>query len=274
MASDDTKKIVLLALVTSFASAAAAFWASASTGAAALVAVGLLFLAASTSQALMLVGLFRRQPQASATATNTPDLYVWCFVAALMLFALSAGVAISEGIGKLTAPPRILLNTQSGYGALAFALILTCTVLVCIAMRNRDGAPDAREGAPSLRAADPALQTTTIESIAALASLGIAGLGFAFSHAFDSPAADGNAAILIGLLIGTVAAVMAVEIRRLLVSASASRAAQSSALPQLIVEQNVTENHDAPDRSGGPRLSRGEQKKREQQLRRHPRSSH
>lgn len=280
MAPDETAKIVLLALITSSASAVATLWAASATGASALVAIGFLFLATAVSQALMLFGLNRQ----SRTRTSDPephpaDLYVWSYVAALILFSLAAGIAIDEGIGKLISPPRILLDPPSGYAAIAFAMILTAAALVRIAIRKGPNGTHEAEHATLLSAKDPALHTTAVETIAALAGLQICVIGFALSHAFNSAPSDANAAILIGLLIGTVAAAIGVEIRRLLLKGAPERA--QSARNAVIEATLLIEASDAddgepatapfapPQKSAKPR-SRGAQKRREREQRRRP----
>lgn len=282
MASRDTAKVVLLALIVSVASAVAMFWAAATTGASTLVALGLLFLAATGSQGLMLVGMSRRNNAAAHFAKRrTADLYVWSYVAALILFSLSAGVAIDEGIGKLMSRPRILLSPHAGYAAIALALILTAATLARIALRPAQKAEHRAEDTVfSIK--HPALHATAIETVAALAGLIVAILGFALSHARDSALIDGIAATLIGLLIGTVAAVMGVEIRRILIGENGASALSTGPKPDrttksMLVVDTVpvsTEKTDAATvqtGKGEPRVSRGAQKRREQQQRRQPR---
>lgn len=279
MASDETGKIVLLALIASSASAVATLWAASVTGASALVATGFLFLASAVSQALMLFGLNRQSRKSASDPKPHPaDLYVWSYVAALILFSLAAGIAIDEGIGKLISPPRILLNSHTGYAAIAFAMILTAAALVRIAIRSAPNGTDEADDAAFLSAKDPALHTTAVEAIAALAGLQICLIGFALSHAFDSAPSDANAAILIGLLVGTVAAAMGVEIRRLLLKRApegdrtAHNAMQQSTL---IIESDADDGEPDtaaianPEKSAKPQ-SRGAQKRREREQRRRP----
>lgn len=273
--TDVSRPIVLAALASSLASAAASFWAAATTGASTLVALGLLFLAATGSQALMLVGLYRaHRAGAPSPAARHADLYVWCFVAALILFSIGAGVAIYEGVGKLADAPRILLRPHTGYTAIALALALNAAVLAGVAAKAAPSAvQDAGDAIPAT-GANPVLVTTLIETTAALVGGAIAALGFGLAHTMASVVADAIAAILIGLLIGAVAAVMGVEIRRLLIGASAPPAetGESATLQSvLIVEQASPHDETAAQPKSEPRPSRGEQKRREQQHRRRPR---
>lgn len=285
MPADGSKSDVLLALVASLSSAAATLWAAASTGSAALFATGVLFLAAGSSQALMLLALGSTQRAAQTLGKHNADLYVWSFVAALILFSLGAGVAVYEGIGKITDAPRILLRSNNAYAALAVAFTLTVAAHVgALAVANTAARPPASA---------PVLVTTRIETIAALAGLVIAGLGITVSYAWDSRFADGAAAILVGLVIGTVASVMGVEIRRLLMDdARTSETTVSTDAPHA-AKDNAEKKHAeteprVPGREAGhdeklptpasvlsekekapPRLSRRAKKRREQQQRRH-----
>lgn len=270
MAQGRSSKVVALSLAASALSAAACLWAAAATGASALVALGLLFLAAAGSQALILIGL-RRQRRPGDKATPATDLYVWTYVAALLLFALCAGVAINAGVTKLAAPPRILLDTAAGYTAIAVSLLLVATALAGIVLRGNEPATEDRATAA---AACPPLHTTLIETAAALTGLLVAAVGFALAHAWGSPITDGNAAILIGLLIGTVAAAMVIEIRRVLIAAPISRAARLSAsVSGLIWDDELNAPPAAsPENVRQPeaRVSRSAQKRLEREQRRKP----
>ena len=296
MAADGSKSVVLLALGASLTSAAATLWAAASTGSAALSAIGFLFLAASGSQALMVAGLTRTARTTAASSSNN-DLYVWSFVAALILFSLAAGVALHEGIGKIMDAPRILLRSQNAVAALALAFALNVAVFAGVLARTKLIAQ--RESQSPLHAGDAFLATTRIETIAALAGLLIGGLGVSLSYAWDSRFADGGAAIFVGLIIASVAALMAIEIRRLLVGKS--HAANTSIAPvdasfnnvlkessdgepALAVEEPAREREavrekpatlalPAAKRSTEPHLSRRAKKRLEQQHRRHPQGS-
>lgn len=293
MAPDGSAKVILLALVASALSTAASLWAAAATGAAALVALGLLFVAATGSQALILIGLRRRKDRPPEKPAHPADLYVWSYVAALLLFALSAGVAIDAGAEKLAAAPRILLNTGTGYAALALALVLTVGALAGIVFlknpsaseaRVEDADADTKAAAAAAPADDPPLHTTLVETVAALAGLLVAAVGFALAHAWGSPITDGNAAILVGLLIGTVAAAMVIEIRRVLLAASPSHgtsaAGEHTPTPDLVMEGEAEARQaSAPQRKAAasqkarptePRVSRSAQKRRERDQRRKP----
>ncbi|AHB50178.1 hypothetical protein W911_09970 [Hyphomicrobium nitrativorans NL23] len=299
MTADGSKSVVLLASVASVTSAAATLWAAASTGSAALAALGVLFLAAASSQALMLVGLARAKRATHASAT-CGDLFFWSFVAALILFSLAAGVAVYEGVGKITDAPRILLRSQNAYTALAVAFALTVAAYVRVKLHARNfGGQDER--LTTTTAASPVFVATRIETTAALTGLVIAAIGIALSYAWDSRFADGGAAILVGLVVGGVAAIMGIEIRRLLIadapSAEASTApdddpsrktaqkenAASAPTPPMVEEpahereaareQPAAPIHPASKRASEPHLSRRAKKRQEQQHRRHPQSS-
>lgn len=289
MPADRSKSVVLLAWVASVCSAVAMLWAAASTGSAALFASGVLFLAAGCSQTLMLLGLASSAKRAPASAAiSAADPYVWSFVAALILFSLGASVAVYEGIGKMTDAPRILLRSHHASAALAIAFGLTVAALARVL---------AAANGPTVAA--PALATTRIETIAALTGLVMAAIGVSLSYAWDSRFADGAAAILVGLVTGAVAALMGIEIRRLLMNNAHSLESTSSAdavsadtvrddmetardeAKQPVPErpsdaeksaapEKPTPSVRTPSEKAPPRLSRRAQKRLEQQQRRDP----
>lgn len=285
MTADGSKSLVVLALGASVASATATLWAAASTGSAALAALGVLFMAAASSQALMLVGLARAKRATSPSSTGN-DLFFWSFVAALILFSLAAGVAVYEGIGKITDAPRILLRSNDALTALAVACALTVAAYVRVRLHAGNASAE-NERLTITTAASPVFVTTRIEITAALTALVIAAIGVGLSYAWDSRFADGGAAILVGLVAGAIAAIMGIEVRRLLTNKTLplestvptepldAIASQDTQLETPVFERDVRENQPAsPAQSAKarsePHLSRSAKKRLQQERRRHP----
>lgn len=211
MATPPPSTVVLAALALSTISALAMFAAAAWTGSSALLAVAIQALIGAASQSLLLYGLRKTAGQPRGAGY---EMYFWSFGVAVLLFSLGAGIAIYDGVAKLAAP---LPNRYQhiAFTALAAGFVLT-TAMVYLALKNlASAAPLARA---ALRGADDAAASTiVIEGLAGLLGLAIAAAGIVIARMLSAPAADGYAAITIGLVLGVVAAFMSLEIRTLLV---------------------------------------------------------
>ncbi|HEX2843464.1 cation diffusion facilitator family transporter [Hyphomicrobium sp.] len=238
MAAGGSTGVVVVALVANLGIAIAKFVASAWTGSSAMLSEAIHSLVDTSNQGLLLLGIKRSQRPADAIHPfgYSKELYFWSFVVAILLFSLGAGVAIYEGVDKLL-DPHPITDPIVNYVVLAVAFVLEG-----ISVWKATGEFNRRRGqAPALAALraskDPALFTVLLEDMAALIGLTIATIGIAISHVTGSPTADGYASILIGLLLGAVAAFMSVEIRSLLIGEAASPAVRRDIMEAILAEQ-------------------------------------
>jgi cation diffusion facilitator family transporter len=225
VAAGGSTSVVMVALAANLGIAFAKFAAAAWTGSSAMLSEAIHSLVDTANQALLLLGIRRSQRPADAFHPfgYAKELYFWSFVVAILLFSLGAGVAIYEGVEKLLDPHPIgdpLVN----YVVLAIAFALegmSAARAVQEFNRRRGNVP----ALIALRASkDPALFTVLLEDAAALIGITIAAIGIAVSDITGSPTADGYASVLIGLLLGAVAAFMSIEIRSLIIGEAASPA--------------------------------------------------
>jgi cation diffusion facilitator family transporter len=214
-----------VALACNLGIAVAKFAAAAWTGSSAMLSEAIHSLVDTSNQGLLLLGIKRSQRPADAFHPfgYSKELYFWSFVVAILLFSLGAGVAIYEGVEKLL-DPHPVTDPLVNYVVLAVAFLLEG-----VSAARAIGEFNRRRGSMLILAAlraskDPALFTVLLEDIAALAGLTIATAGIAISHLTGEPTADGLASVLIGLLLGAVAAFMSVEIRSLIIGEAASPA--------------------------------------------------
>ena len=153
----------------------------------------------------------------------------------MLLFSLGAGVAIYEGVDKLT-NPRPITDPIVNYVVIGVAFVLEALSAhraITEFNRRRGNQP---VGYALRSSKDPALFTVLIEDIAALIGLTIAFCGIAIAHVTGSTAADAYASILIGLLLGAVAAFMSIEIRSLIIGESASPAVRRDIQEAILAE--------------------------------------
>ena len=133
----------------------------------------------------------------------------WSLCGGLLLAALGAGVALDAGIDKLLHPQPIA-DPKIAYFVLAGSFVLTTLLL----RHTAQGA----DGTSAVRFALTVQHTTSLCGIVA------ALIGVAASDLLSIPWADGAASITIGLVLAVGAALLALEIRRLLNGAAAQAA--------------------------------------------------
>lgn len=212
LATRPPSTVALAALALSTISAFVLFAASSLTGSSALLAVAIQALIGATSQSLLLYGL--RKSAASPGGAAGYEMYFWSFGVAVLLFSLGAGIAIYDGVAKL-ADPLPNRYHHIAFTALAAAFVLTAAGIY-LALKNLSAPAPLARTAPR-GAEDAAASTIVIEGLAGLLGIAIAAAGIVIAQMLSVPAADGYAAIAIGLVLGVVAAFMSLEIRTLLV---------------------------------------------------------
>jgi cation diffusion facilitator family transporter len=199
--------------------AAAAFW----TGSSAMMSEALHSLVDSLNEVLLLYGQHRaaRRPDAEHPLGHGRELYFWSFIVALLIFAVGSGVSLYQGVEQLI-DPHTIENPWVNYAVLAFALVfegISWTISLKQFHRNR-GRLTFYEAFRSSK--DPPSFMVLFEDSAALLGILIAAAGtFAATH-FQKPEFDGVASLLIGLVLGGVAMLLARESKSLLIGESAS----------------------------------------------------
>jgi cation diffusion facilitator family transporter len=148
------------------------------------------------------------------------ELYFWSFVVAVMVFALGAGVSIYEGIIHM-ADPEHAVSPLIAYGVLAIAFVLEggSTLEAFKEFRAAKGSLGWIEAVQ--RSKDPPGFIVLLENGAAMAGIIVAAVGLAISQATHDPRYDGAASIVIGIILGVTALVLAYESKALLIGEAA-----------------------------------------------------
>ncbi|MBS0241090.1 MAG: cation transporter [Proteobacteria bacterium] len=222
MAASNSTRVVLAALAGNAAIAISKLGAAGWTGSSAMLSEAIHSFADTGNQALLLLGMKRaaRPPDRQHPFGYGKELYFWAFVVAILLFSLGAGVAIYEGVEKLLHPAPVK-DPIVNYVVLGVAALLESgSAWIAISEFNRRRGES--EPIDALRRSkDPALYTVVLEDLAALAGIVMAFLGVLASHLLAWPEADAIASIAIGLILGVVAAFMAIETKGLLIGEAA-----------------------------------------------------
>lgn len=220
---EGSRRAIFAAFFANLGIAIAKFVAFALTGAASMLAEAIHSVADTGNQALLFLGGHRAKRPASELHQfgYGRERYFWAFVVALVLFSLGAVFAVYEGVNKLLHPHELDDPT------VAFAVLGVAIVLEIFSLRTavREARPE-RRGRSWWRfvrtAKSPELPVVLLEDLGALTGLGLALAGITASVVTGEPAFDALGSIAIGLLLGVIAVILAIEMKSLLMGEAAS----------------------------------------------------
>lgn len=206
------------ALAANLGIAVAKFVAAGITGSSSMLTEGVHSVVDSGNQLLLLYGQrqARRPPDAAHPFGYARELYFWAFVVAILIFAVGAGVSVYEGYRHFT-HPEPLESAAVNYAVLGVSALMegtSWTIAVREFGRNKG---DGGWWRAIRRSKDPSGFIVLFEDTAALAGLAVAAVGVWASHAFGDPRLDGIASVVIGGILGVVAALLAREAKGLLI---------------------------------------------------------
>ena len=213
-----TIRLIYAAMAGNCLVALTKFVAGAWTGGSAMVAEGVHSLVDTGNQVLLLYGLRRaeQRPSPERPLGHGREIYFWSFIVALLIFSLGAGVAILEGVLHILTP-RAIEHAYINYVVLSLAFLFEGTTW-WIAVRGVDSMKGADGYLEAFRRSkDPPSFMVLFEDSAALLGIVVAFLGTWASVWFQSPALDGLASIVIGLVLAAVAIILAIETKSLLI---------------------------------------------------------
>jgi cation diffusion facilitator family transporter len=199
----------------------AALW----TGSSAMMSEAVHSFVDSVNEVLLLYGQHRasRRPDAAHPLGHGRELYFWSFIVALLIFAIGSGVSLYQGIAQIREPEPIH-DPVVNYGVLAFALLFEGSSWAISLKQFRSTTARGRLSFYEAfrRSKDPPSFMILFEDSAALLGILIAAAGtFAATH-YQKPEFDGVASLLIGLVLGAIAMLLARESKSLLIGESAS----------------------------------------------------
>ena len=198
------------------------FVAAALTGSSAMLTEGVHSVVDSTNQLLLLWGRHasRRPPDRMHPLGYGRELYFWSFVVAVMVFALGAGVSIYEGILHIQ-NPEPAISPLIAYVVLFIAFMLEGGSTLEAFKDFKAAKGDLGWVEAVKRSKDPPGFIVLLENGAAMAGIIVAALGLALSQFTGNPFFDGAASVVIGVILGITAWILAVESKQLLIGESA-----------------------------------------------------
>ncbi len=222
-------KAILVALGANLGIATAKFVGFLLTRSSSMLAESVHSVADTSNQGLLLLGGKR------AAKVATPEhpfgfgreRYFWSFIVALVLFTLGAVFAVVEGITKIREPHEV--------ESLGIAVVILVVGILLEGNSLRTAARVARKGKGETgwwryvrRSRSPEVPVVLLEDTGALVGLVLALGGVGLSRLTGDAVWDGVGTMAIGVLLGAIAVVLAVEMKSLLIGESATAAVQAT----------------------------------------------
>jgi cation diffusion facilitator family transporter len=239
-AGADSAKAVLYALGANFAIAIAKFVAAAVTGSGSMLAEAVHSSADCGNQVLLLIGLkrSRRPPTLEYPLGFGKETYFWSFLVAIMLFSLGGLFSIREGWHKLHSEEDLTYPLVA-LGVLGFGVVAE-SFSMWGAMREVNKIRGGQTLWQWFRATRNAeLVVIFGEDLAALLGLAIAFFAVLAAWLTGNPLYDALGSIAIGVLLVIVAALVAIEVKALLIGQGVEAPVRAEMIAAFEAEESV-----------------------------------
>ena len=222
MSSSGGAKAIVAAFVANLGIAVAKLVGFAITGSSSMLAESIHSLADTGNQGLLLLG--RKRSRRTADEAHPfgygRERFFWAFVVALVLFSLGSLFALFEGYEKIVHPHEV----ESPL--IAIVILAVAIGLESFSMRTAlQEARPLRQGTSLFRFVRttkvPELPVVMLEDFGALVGLVIAFVALLLTWQVDD-VFDGIGTMIIGLLLGAIAVLLAIEMKSLLIGEAAS----------------------------------------------------
>jgi cation diffusion facilitator family transporter len=247
-------KAVLAALAANLGIAITKFAAFLLTGSASMLAESVHSVADTGNEVLLLVGRGRsNRPRSEAHPFGFGrERYFYAFVVSVMLFTVGAAFSIYDGIHKMIAPVQIR-DSLIAFIVLGASMVLEAFSLRTAIREANRVRGDRNWGTFIRRTKSPELPVVLLEDTAALIGLLFAFAGVGLSVGTGNGRWDGAGSLGIGLLLATAAAILAMEMKSLLIGEAASSDVQRRIVaaledgPELVRVIHLRTVHIGPD---------------------------
>lgn len=223
MSTSGGTKAILAALLANLGIAITKFIAFVFSGSSSMLAESVHSLADTGNQALLLLGgrKARKIADASHPFGYGRERYVYAFVVSIILFSVGGVFSIYEGLNKLAQPHELEVPW------LPILVLSVATVLESFSLRTairESNLVRGKQGWISFirHAKAPELPVVLLEDVAALLGLVLAMFGVGLTIITGNPSWDAIGTLAIGALLITVAIVLGIETKSLLVGEGAN----------------------------------------------------
>jgi cation diffusion facilitator family transporter len=214
---------VIAALAANAGIAVAKFVGFVITGSASMLAESIHSVADSGNQGLLLLGGRRAQREADVTHPfgYGRERYFWAFIVALVLFSLGGAFAIFEGFEKIRHPHEVE-SPGVAIGILLFAIVLETYSFRTAIVESNKVRDDTTWWQFIRRSKNPELPVDLLEDFGAEIGLAIALSALTATLVTGDAVWDGIGTLTIGLLLASIAVLLATEMKSLLMGETAS----------------------------------------------------
>src|SRR5581483_9257761 len=226
---DGSARAIVAAFLANLGIALAKLVAFAVTGAASMLAEGVHSIADTGNQGLLFIGGRRaRKPATGAHPFGYGrERYFWSFVVAVVLFTAGGLFAVMEGVEKIRHPHE-LDSWPWAVGTLLVAFALEASSLRTAMRESRELKGELAWPEFIRHAKVPELPVVLLEDTGALLGLAFALVGVGLAELTGNPRFDAVGSLAIGVLLGCIAFVLAVETKSLLIGEAAAPAVQAA----------------------------------------------
>jgi cation diffusion facilitator family transporter len=248
-----SKKAIYAALAGNSLIAVTKFAAASYTGSAAMLSEGIHSLVDTGNQVLLLFGIRQsiKPPSPEFPFGHGKEIYFWCFIVAMLIFALGGTASIYQGVQHLSQTEPIT-NILINYLVLGFALVFELGAL-SIAFKEFNKSRGEQSIATAVREGkDPTLFVVVFEDTAATLGLFIAVLGLIFYQLTGNAVFDALASIAIGIVLIITAFFLALESKNLLIGESASIEVRSAIADVLAKDARIINTNEVATLHMGP----------------------
>jgi cation diffusion facilitator family transporter len=229
MAGTHGTKAILAAFFANLGVAIAKFIAFVFTGSSSMLAESIHSVADTSNQGLLLLGgrLARRTATEEHQFGYGRERYFWSFVVALVLFSIGSLFALYEGVQKI-ADPHEIDSPAWAFGVLIVAIGLEAASFRTAIVESRPLKGDGTWWQFVRHSTTPELPVVLLEDLGAMLGLVLALAAVTISVVADAPVWDGIGTVTIGVLLGAIAVILAIEMKSLLIGESARPARLST----------------------------------------------
>ncbi len=218
------RRAVLAALCANLGIASAKFVGYAITGASSMLAESVHSVGDTSNQALLLWGgvAAARDPTRRHPFGYGRERYVWSFVVALVIFSRGAVFALREGVSRLLEPHSV----EHAYVAIIILVVGVGLEGASFRIALREGRKEKAGESwwQYIRGSrSPELPVVLLEDFGALCGLVLALAGVGLTLITGNPQFDALASVAIGVLLAGIAAVLAIEMKSLIIGEAATR---------------------------------------------------
>ncbi len=222
MAATGGTRTIVTALIANFTISIAKFFGFVITSSSAMLAEAVHSLADTSNQALLLLGKKRskKSPSAERPFGFGRERFFWAFVVSIVLFSLGSMYAVYEGIEKIRHPHEI----ESLWWALAillFAMVMEAYAFQTAVKESRLYKGNHSWKSFIRRSRIPELPVVLLEDFGARMGLVFAFVCVLIADVTGNAVWDGIGTLSIGILLGLIAIILAIETKSLLIGEGA-----------------------------------------------------